>query len=41
VVSGPIDPRDGSAALGFVSAMGDLPKYSTAGGTLYVFSLPH
>jgi len=41
VVSGPVDPRDGSAALGFVNAMSDLPKYSTAGGTLYVFALPH
>jgi lanthanide-dependent methanol dehydrogenase len=41
VVSGPIDPRDGSAALGMVNAMSDLPKYTTAGGTLYVFSLPH
>jgi len=41
VVSGPIDPRDGSAALGMVSAVSDLPKYTTAGGTLYVFTLPH
>jgi PQQ-dependent dehydrogenase (methanol/ethanol family) len=41
VVSGPIDPRDGTAALGMVNAMSDLPKYTTAGGTLYVFSLPH
>jgi PQQ-dependent dehydrogenase (methanol/ethanol family) len=41
VVSGPIDPRDGSAALGMVNVMSDLPKYTTAGGTLYVFSLPH
>ena len=41
VVSGPIDPRDGSAALGFVATMSDLPKYTTAGGTLYVFCLPH
>ncbi|MEO1969881.1 MAG: PQQ-dependent dehydrogenase, methanol/ethanol family [Sphingomonadaceae bacterium] len=41
VVSGPVDPRDGSAALGFVNAMSDLPKYTTAGGTLYVFALPH
>jgi PQQ-dependent dehydrogenase (methanol/ethanol family) len=40
VVSGPVDPRDGSAALGFVNAMADLPKYTTAGGTLYVFTLP-
>jgi len=41
VVSGPVDPRDGSAALGFVNAMADLPKYTTPGGTLYVFALPH
>lgn len=41
IVSGPIDPRDGAAALGFVAAMRDLPKYSKAGGTLYVFALPH
>jgi lanthanide-dependent methanol dehydrogenase len=39
VVSGPVDPRDGSAALGFINTMSDLPKYSTAGGTLYVFTL--
>jgi PQQ-dependent dehydrogenase (methanol/ethanol family) len=41
IVSGPIDPRDGTAALGMINAMSDLPKYSTAGGTLYVFSIPH
>jgi PQQ-dependent dehydrogenase (methanol/ethanol family) len=41
VVSGPVDPRDGSAALGMINAMSDLPQYTTAGGTLYVFSLPH
>ena len=41
IVSGPVDPRDGSAALGMINAMSDLPKYTTAGGTLYVFSLPH
>ncbi|MDB6092115.1 MAG: pqq-dependent dehydrogenase, methanol/ethanol family [Gammaproteobacteria bacterium] len=41
VVSGPVDPRDGSAALGMVNVMSDLPKYTTAGGTLYVFALPH
>ncbi len=40
IVSGPVDPRDGSAALGMINAMSDLPKYTTAGGTLYVFSLP-
>jgi len=41
VVSGPVDPRDGAAALGFVNTMVDLPKYTKAGGTLYVFALPH
>ena len=41
VVSGPVDPRDGTAALGMIAVMSDLPKYTTAGGTLYVFSLPH
>ncbi|HWG30578.1 MAG TPA: PQQ-dependent dehydrogenase, methanol/ethanol family [Steroidobacteraceae bacterium] len=41
VVSGPVDTRDGSAALGFINTMSDLPKYTTAGGTLYVFALPH
>jgi lanthanide-dependent methanol dehydrogenase len=41
IVSGPVDPRDGSAALGMVNVMSDLPKYTTAGGTLYVFALPH
>ena len=41
IVSGPVDPRDGTAALGMINVMSDLPKYTTAGGTLYVFSLPH
>jgi PQQ-dependent dehydrogenase (methanol/ethanol family) len=41
IVSGPVDPRDGSAALGMINVMSDLPKYTTAGGTLYVFTLPH
>jgi hypothetical protein len=40
-VSGPLDPRDGSSALGFVAAMTDLPHRTTAGGTLHVFALPH
>ncbi|HEX8141015.1 MAG TPA: methanol/ethanol family PQQ-dependent dehydrogenase [Pyrinomonadaceae bacterium] len=40
IVAGGLDPRDGSAALGFVNAMGDLPEQTTKGGTLYVFSLP-
>ena len=40
IVSGPIDPRDGTAALGFVNAMKDLPADTKKGGTLYVFALP-
>ena len=39
-VAGGLDPRDPTAALGFVNAMSDLPAYTTTGGTLYVFSLP-
>lgn len=41
IVSGALDPRDGSSALGFVNTMRDLPQHTTAGGTLYVFALPH
>ena len=40
IVSGGLDPRDGTAALGFVNAMKDLPDYTTKGGALYVFALP-
>jgi lanthanide-dependent methanol dehydrogenase len=40
IVAGGLDPRDGTAALGFVNAMTDLPQHTTKGGTLYVFSLP-
>jgi PQQ-dependent dehydrogenase (methanol/ethanol family) len=40
VVAGDLDPRDKTAALGFVGAMGDLKQKTTAGGTLYVFRLP-
>jgi PQQ-dependent dehydrogenase (methanol/ethanol family) len=40
IVAGGLDPRDGSAALGFVNAMTDLPQYTAQGGTLYVFALP-
>jgi PQQ-dependent dehydrogenase (methanol/ethanol family) len=39
IVAGGIDPRDSTAALGFVNAMKDLPSASTKGGMLYVFSL--
>jgi len=40
VVSGGLNPKDGTGALGFVNAMADLPNYTTKGGMLYVFSLP-
>jgi glucose dehydrogenase len=41
IVSGDLDPRDPTAALGFVGAMADLKKRTTAGGALHVFALPH
>jgi glucose dehydrogenase len=34
-----IDTRDSSAALGFANATKDLPKKSSVGGILYVFTL--
>src|SRR5205085_3133101 len=40
IVSGGLDARDGTAALGFVNAMKDLPQATSKGGMLYVFSLP-
>jgi alcohol dehydrogenase (cytochrome c) len=40
IVSGNLDSRDATAALGFVNAMKDLPQYTTEGGMLYVFGLP-
>jgi PQQ-dependent dehydrogenase (methanol/ethanol family) len=40
VVSGGLDTRDPTAAMGFVNAMQDLPKHTTKGGALYVFALP-
>lgn len=40
VVAGNLDTRDGTGAIGFTNAMTDLPQYTNAGGTLYVFSLP-
>jgi PQQ-dependent dehydrogenase (methanol/ethanol family) len=40
IVSGGLDPRDGTAALGFVNAMKDLPTKTGKGGVLYVFQLP-
>ena len=40
IVSGNLDPRDKTAALGFVGAVPDLKDRTTPGGTLYVFALP-
>jgi glucose dehydrogenase len=40
IVAGDLDPRDGTAALGMVNVMKDLPQRTTKGGTLYVFALP-
>ena len=40
IVSGELDARDQTAALGFVHAMRDLPQATKKGGTLYVFALP-
>ncbi|HEX4770727.1 MAG TPA: methanol/ethanol family PQQ-dependent dehydrogenase [Bryobacteraceae bacterium] len=40
VVPAGLNGRDGTGALGFLNAMADLPKYTTAGGMLYVFALP-
>lgn len=40
VVSGELDPRDPTAALGFVGVMPDLKNVTKPGGTIYVFALP-
>ena len=40
VVSGGLDTRDPTGALGFTGAMTQLPKYTSKGGQLYVFTLP-
>ena len=40
IVAGGLNANDGTGALGFLNAMADLPKYTTSGGMLYVFSLP-
>jgi lanthanide-dependent methanol dehydrogenase len=40
IVSGELDARDPTAALGFANAMSDLPQHTTKGGMLYVFALP-
>lgn len=40
IVAAELDPRDPTAALGFVNAMSDLPQATTRGGVLSVFALP-
>ena len=40
IVSADLDPRDPTAALGFVNATKDLKKRTVKGGTVYVFALP-
>ena len=40
VVSGKMDTRDPTGALGFANATKDLPMKTTAGGILYDFTLP-
>jgi PQQ-dependent dehydrogenase (methanol/ethanol family) len=40
IVAGDLDPRDKTAALGFVAAMADLKDVTTKGGTLFAFRLP-
>ncbi len=40
IVSGKMDPRDATAAKGFVNAMKDLPQATKPGGMLHVFALP-
>jgi lanthanide-dependent methanol dehydrogenase len=40
IVSGDLDPRDPTAALGMVAAVPDLKDKTTAGGVLYAFRLP-
>jgi PQQ-dependent dehydrogenase (methanol/ethanol family) len=39
IVSGGLDGRDSTAALGFANAMRDLPAKSPEGGTIHVFTL--
>jgi lanthanide-dependent methanol dehydrogenase len=39
IVSGDLDSRDATAALGFVGAVKDLPQNTAKGGMLYVFTL--
>ena len=41
IVSGNLNPQDPTGALGMVGVTKDLKQRTTAGGMLYVFSLPH
>jgi glucose dehydrogenase len=40
IVSGDLDPRDPTGALGMTGVMADLKTKTAPGGTLYVFALP-
>jgi PQQ-dependent dehydrogenase (methanol/ethanol family) len=40
IVSGNLNPKDPTGALGFVGVTADLKAKTTPGGTLYVFALP-
>src|ERR1700724_1251943 len=40
IVSGDLDSRDPTGALGFTGVMADLKTKTAPGGTLYVFALP-
>jgi hypothetical protein len=40
IVTAKLDPRDETAGGGFVNAVKDLPKRTSAGGMVYVFALP-
>jgi lanthanide-dependent methanol dehydrogenase len=40
IVAADLDPRDPTAALGFVNATKDLPARTSKGGMVYVFALP-
>jgi PQQ-dependent dehydrogenase (methanol/ethanol family) len=40
IVSGDLDPRDPTGALGFTGVMADLKSKTATGGSLYVFALP-
>lgn len=40
VIAATLDPKDPTAALGFVNAVKDLPNKTSPGGMIYVFELP-